>query len=938
MADVHHSDRRQAARSRPAPSTERAATFSRELIGRESEVDALDAVLERLPAHGSVLVLRGEPGIGKSTLLGHVRDRAITLGAKTLSAAGVEAEAELAFAALHQLLFPVVGLASRLPDPQRKALDVAFGIGDDTAPDLFGVAMAAFRLVVEASSSGPLVLLVDDAQWIDRSSAGVLSFIARRLETVPIVMMLAARAGYPTWLEEFRLPTLDLERLSPSSAAVLLDRDAPDLHPITRARVLAEAAGNPLALVELARYLRTSHSTERLSPAPATLTARLEHAFAARLRGLPPDTRLALLAAALDSRASMKEVLDAASVVDGGPMASACLQHAVDAGLVEVAENGVLFHHPLIRSAVRQLAPPPKVLEMYAALADVVVDEERRLWHRASSIAGYDERIALALEDYAQSARRRGGVTSAGAALERAAALTVDPRSRARRLASAAEVAYELGLVAVVKRLLSEAGQRDDETDEPPRLAWLRQMISGDVWTEAGATKVFVSLAQRIQDEGDSDAALRSLVPIAHRCWWTRTRDSTRQFLIDAAMAMGASGDDPTVLAVIALANPTESARSVLGALSRIRLRDVSDPVAAMNVGIAAEKAGDFASGARFLDRAVAGLRAQVRLGPLTQALVHFAWASAHTAEWDAAAAAAHEAVGLGRDTSQPQYGLTAELVSAWIEGMRGPSDRVEAILAEPERRLLAMNGGPLLATAHLARGAAALGEGRHQEAFDHLWPVFVESASAFHRFMRWSAVLDLAEAASGSGRNGELQAVVSELEAIAARSNAPILRTGLTYAKPLLASDEDAGDLFAEALAANLESLPFLRARTLFSYGRWLRRRRRSADSRSPLRETIRVFDALGARCWADRARLELRATGETIGPRTPQARDRLTAQELEIARLAARGLSNRAIAERLSLSPRTIGGHLYRIFPKVGVSGRAQLRDVLEPADGKS
>jgi len=195
--------------------------------------------------------------------------------------------------------------------------------------------------------------------------------------------------------------------------------------------------------------------------------------------------------------------------------------------------------------------------------------------------------------------------------------------------------------------------------------------------------------------------------------------------------------------------------------------------------------------------------------------------------------------------------------------------------------------------------------------------------------------VLDLAEAAWGSGRTGDLQGVMTELGTIAARSGAPILRTGLRCAHPLLASDGDAGELFREALTADLEALPFLRARTLFSYGRWLRRRRRSADARSPLRESVRVFDAVGAGSWADRARLELRATGETVGPRTPAARDRLTAQELHIAKLAAQGLSNRAIGERLSLSPRTIGGHLYRIFPKIGVSGRSQLRDVLAAAD---
>ena len=896
----------------------------------------MDAVLSRFPVQGGVLVVRGEPGIGKSTLLRHARARAIALGASTLSAAGVEAEAELAFSALHQLLFPVVGKGSQLPEPQRRALDAAFGVRDHATPDLFGVATAALALVVETSAEGPVVLLVDDAHWIDRSSATVLSFIARRLETVPVVLLIAARAGHPTPFEESRLPTLDVDRLNPTSAAALLDRDAPDLHPVTRARVLAEAAGNPLALVELARYLRTAGSSERLSPAPTTLTARLDEAFAARLRPLSSEVRIALLAAALDARASVPEVARATAAISGEPISSACLDSAVQAGLVEVADGVVRFHHPLISSAVRQLASPREVFQMYAALADVVVDEERRLWHRASSVAECDEELAVSLEDYARSARQRGASTSAGAALERAAALTADPSVKAGRLVSAAEVAYELGLTETAKQLLSEARLFETAGEEPPRRAWLRQMVSGDVWTEPGATKVFVSIARRMRDEGDADAALRSLVPIAHRCWWTRTRDATRRYLIDAARTIGTSDEDPRMLVVMALADPAESAPLVLRALSRIRSHDLTDPVTAMNLGIAAEKVGDFATGARFLARAVAGLRAEFRLGPLTQALTHFAWASAHTSEWDAAAVAAREAAGLGRDTSQPQYGLTAELLSSWIEGMRGPSERVAAMLAEPEQRLLAMKAGPLLATAHLARGAAALGEGRHEAAFDHLWPVFDENAGAFHRYMRWSAVLDLAEAASGCGRAEDLRGLMAELETIAVRSGAPILRSGLRCAHPLLASDQDAGELFTAALAAELEGLPFLRARTLFSYGRWLRRRRRSADARSPLRESIRVFGALGAGCWADRARLELRASGETVGPRTADARDRLTAQELHIAQLAAEGLSNRAIAERLALSPRTVGGHLYRIFPKVGVSGRSQLREVLGAADG--
>jgi DNA-binding CsgD family transcriptional regulator len=494
---------------------------------------------------------------------------------------------------------------------------------------------------------------------------------------------------------------------------------------------------------------------------------------------------------------------------------------------------------------------------------------------------------------------------------------------------AAAEIAYELGLVESARRLVDEAKAFDLSARDQARLAWFGQIVSGSVWFESGAARTFVTIAEQLRDGGDADMALRSLVPIAHRCWWTRTKTRTREYLVEAALAMGMADGDPRVLAVIGLAHPEETGPTILKRVAGMRLHEMTDPIGAMHVGIAAEKAGDVATGARFLASAIDGLREQVRLVPLTQALVHYAWAAIHAGEWPAAAAAAYEAAGLARDTGQPQYGLTGLLLGALATALRGTEPDIESVLAEPERALLAMKGGPLLATAHLARGAAAIGDGRHGDAFQLLWPVFDETDSAFHRFMRWPALLDLVEAAAGSGQTHRLKDVISDLEAISKRSEPPILRLNLACAMPLLAADDQAEPLFTAALAQDLAAYPFLRARTLFSLGRWLRRRRRSAESRSPLRESVALFDALGAAAWSRRARQELRATGEKVGRRAPDLRDRLTAQELQIAQLAAEGLSNRQIAERLFLSPRTIGGHLYRIFPKLEITSRAQLRD---------
>ena len=667
----------------------------------------------------------------------------------------------------------------------------------------------------------------------------------------------ALRDGFSTALEEADLPILRLDRLAASDSERLLDRVASGLSRQARGRVLAEAAGNPLGLVELARAMPEAEDpVELLSPAPAALTARLERAFGARLDGLGEDTRRMLLAAALDGRASIEELLSAASCVAGHEVALSALDGAAERGLAQTHGTEVRFAHPLIRSAVESAATPAQRLAMYAALAEVVHDPERRLWHRAASAVGHDDEVASALEAQAQIARRRGAVMVAAAALERAAMLTADPRRKGERLVRAAELVYDLGPVDVVSRLLTEAESLEVGPLDAARAAWLQQMITGDVWVEKGAAKTFVAIANRLLAGGDPDAAIRSLVPIAHRCWWTRARARTRQYVVDAAEGIGFATDDPRLLVVIALANPELTAPSVRRRVGRLPLQELADPVATMYVGIAAEKAGDFAAGSRFLARAVEGLRRQSRLGMLTQALVHYAWAAIYAGDWEEAERAGAEAAIVSRDTRQPQFGLTGQLVGALATAHRGREADLDALLLAPERALTAMKGGPLLAPAHLARGAAALGDGRHDEAFRALWPVIAEDAPAFHRFMRWPAVLDLVEAGGLGERAAQVASVMGELEGIERRSEPPILRAGLACARPLVSDDDHAEVLFVAALGERSQDYPFVRARTLFSFGRWLRRHRRSADSRAPLRDAIDLFDALGATRWGERAR----------------------------------------------------------------------------------
>jgi DNA-binding CsgD family transcriptional regulator len=904
------------------------------LIGRDSEIERLDAVLDLLRERGGTLVVRGEAGIGKSALLGRARERAGSLGARTLTTVGVESEAELAFAGLHQLLRPITRRMDLLSVPQREVLDAAFGLGATLDPDLYRVALAAYELVCEAAAGGPLLLLLDDAQWLDRSSLGVLTFIGRRLESEPVVLLASVRDGHRTTLDDAGFPTLRVERLSESAAAQLLDREAPDLTPTTRAGVLAEAAGNPLGLLELARAAsRSQHGAHARGAAP-TLTARLERAFARRLDELSAEARALLLAAALDSDGSLDELLDAAARVNGQALTVASLDEAAALGLADLVDTHVRFRHPLIRSAVRQSASPAQVLTMYAALADAVADPERRLWHRAMAAVGADEQVATELEEHAQAARRRGAVAVAASALERAAVLSGDPHRKGERLVRAAELAYDLGQVDTVSRLLREAEPLEVGTLEAARLAWLKKVVPDEMWSERGAAKTFVRIAEQMRDGGDPDMALRSLMPIALRCWWTHPRTETRQQVVEAAESVDVARDDPRLLAVIGLAHPEASGPAVLQKIAGTRVSDVADPAVAMDIGLAAVAVGAFASASSFMASAVERLREQGRLGMLTQALVIYGYSAVYAGDWQAAAAAGAEAARLARDCGQPQFGLAGEIIAAHVAALRGTDEDLEDMLAGPERVLLATKGWSLLAPVHIARGAAALAEGRHEDAFQHLQPVFDRTSSTSHLVFSWSVVLDLVESGARGEHAEHVAAVVAELERVATTSTSPILVAGLACARPLMASDDEAGPLFVAALDQDLADYPFLYARTLFSYGSWLRRRRRNAESRQPLRSAREFFDALGAARWSERARQELRATGETIGPRTPDARDRLTAQELQIAQLAAEGLSNREIGERLFLSHRTIGSHLYRIFPKLGISARAQLRDAVAPS----
>jgi DNA-binding CsgD family transcriptional regulator len=902
------------------------------LFGRESETQVLAELIDDLPGHGGSLVLSGEPGVGKSALLREASARAQDRGMLVLTAAGVPCEAQLPFAGLHQLLRPVLSRIDGLAAPQRGAILAAFGLTDAAAQDLFLTALAALDLLAETALRVPVIVVLEDAHWLDRSSCEVLAFVARRLEFEPILLLAAIRDGYQSPFTDAGLPALHLEPLPAAAAAALLDSRAPGLPHAVRDRLLDETAGNPLALVELPIAFQHLGSRARL-PVWLPLTTRLERAFADRVSDLPAVTRTTLLVAAIDDKPRLAEVLRATAVLEGAEVTVDALAPAVAARLVELDDREYRFGHPLMRTAIHQESSVSQRHAAHAALADVLAGEpERGLWHRAASITGPDETVARELETAAAQAQRRGATTLAVSALQRAAALS-DAPLRAGRLLRAAELAFELGRQDLVLSLLGQVELLDLGLREQARVAWIQESFADGIPGDASRVLSLAAIADRAGADGDSDLALKLLYGAALRCWWAEPGQAARDHVVAAAERLKVNEQNPRLLVILAFAAPIGRGSAVIDRLSRLEPDMGGDPGATRLIGNAAMAVGAFDVAARSLAASAAALRAQGRLGLLARALALQAWSAAHLADLGAAIPAAEEGRRLAQETNQPLVMATAQAVQAVLAALRGDQETATALAARAEQVAVPIRAGAVLAAAQFARGLAALGGGRPADALGHLRRLHDPRDPAYHAAIRCFTVGDLAEAARRSGDPDSIRELVEEMEKAAGLTPSPALHAGLRYARALLADDADAGALFETALRSDLSTWPFLRARIGLSYGEWLHQQRHDTASRAPLRAARETFDALGIVPWSERARQQLRATGETSRPRTPEARDQLTPQELQITQMAADGMSNREIAQMLYLSHRTVSSHLYRAFPKLGITSRTELQRVLEP-----
>ncbi len=903
------------------------------LQGRDRDIALIDKMIARIDQGGSTLVISGEPGIGKSALLEQARHRARERDLTVLSMTGVLAEVHLPFAALEQALRPLMKEAVSLVPRQRSALFSAFGMHDDMgAPDIFLVALAALSLLTESAALKPILLIADDAQWLDEATYEVLAFISRRLSSDPIVLFAAMRDGFDRLFDDPSHLRLRLSGLGEADAGHLLDAHAPDLSADLRSRFLQEAAGNPLALLELPRDRRAADIKDTTW---LPLTERLERAFSSRLTDLPAATRMLLFVAAENDGTSLHEVLRAGKAVLGEEVDVSALTPAIAARLIDLDETEVQFRHPLVRSAMHQAADLTTRHRIHAALAEIVHQElDRHLWHRAAATIGPDEELAGEYDAMAGRALRKGAVAMAIEVLEKAAALSSTPRASSDRFLRAAELAADLGQPDLLERLLRQANVSEPDPVASARIGWCREMGQPPMVNDPGKIPSLVGLAAEANAAGATDLASNLLWRAAQRCWWSNADGDLRKSILMAANRLELPDTDPCLIAISAYVEPLHLGGEISGKLQQLAGTSGGNPVAARILGSAANVIGAFDLGVSFLTYSAAALRDQARLSDLARVLFAQAWAEMEVGDWTGAMREAEESVRFAEETGGTLWIAAATIVKARLAGMMGNLDQSQAYAAQAERLVVSVGASFLLAMLQIARGTAAIGAGRHWEAYEHLRRLFIAADPAFNSGLQFFGLADFVEAAVFSGHAETAEEVIEEMRRIAGPSPVPWVETMLSYGKALLATPEEAERFYLQGLGPGASKWPFLRGRLLLAYGIWLRRQRRSADARAPLREARDIFDALSALPWSERAREELRASGETSRRRTEYVWEMLTPQELHIAQLAAEGLSNKEIGGRLYLSHRTVGYHLHRIFAKTGVTSRSGLRPILTDA----
>jgi DNA-binding CsgD family transcriptional regulator len=905
------------------------------LLGRLPERAALSQLLEAARAGRSgVLVMGGEPGVGKTALL----DWAIgsAAGLRVVRVAGVESEMELAFAALQQLCAPMLGQLAGLPVPQRDALGVAFGLSTGAVPDRFLVGLAVLSLLSEVAERQPLLCVIDDAQWLDRASAQALAFVARRLLAEPVALVFAAREPG----EEFRgLPELAIGGLPEGDARELLRSVVRGpLDERVRDRIVAETRGNPLALLELPHGVADVAGV--VGVGVAGLPGRIEDSFRGRLEVLPAVTQRLMLVAAAEPAGEPALLWRAAERLGIGAEAVA---PAADAGLLAIGER-VMFRHPLVRSAVYRAASPPERRAAHQALAgatDPQADPDRRAWHRAQAAPGPDEDVASELERSASRAQARGGPTAAAAFFERSAALTLDPARRAGRALSAAQAKYQAGAFDATLRLLATAEAGPPDQFRRARADLLRGQIAFTSSRGSDAPPLLLKAARQFEPLDPRLARETYLDALAAGIFAGRLAlgGGVREVAEAARAAPPPPGPTRGAdllldgLALLISEGYPAGAPVLRQAVSAFRGTDVSREEELRWLWLACHAAGigwDYAGWDMLSGRQVTLARESGALIALPIAFNTRAGLQLFAGEFTEAASmvAQAESVTEATGSSIAPYGALALAVFRGQEARA--AQLIDIATDDVERR------GEGLGLSSVQWAAAVLGNslGRYEEALAAAELASEDSPAV--RFASW-ALVELIEAAVRSGVPERAAGALQRLSVIARACGTDWALGAQARSRALVSDGAAAETLYREAIdRLGRTRLRVDLARAHLVYGEWLRRQRRRRDARDHLGRAYEIFDSIGAAAFAERARIELRATGGHTGQHTIATPETLTAQEALIARLAGEGASNPEIAAQLFISRATVAYHLRKVFTKLGVTSRSQLAPALPARPG--
>ncbi|WP_329000400.1 AAA family ATPase [Kribbella sp. NBC_00709] len=911
------------------------------LRGRRAECARLDQVVAGVRSGtGQVLIVRGEAGIGKSALLEYLVGRAE--GCRVVRASGVESEMELPFAGLHQLCLPLLDRSDRLPGPQRAALEVAFGLSAGGPPDRFLIGAAALSLLSAASDRQPLLCVIDDAQWLDQASVQTLTFVGRRLfaDRIGLVFSLREPVIGPEWSGFRELPVVGL---ADEYAGALLDAVVPGrLDEHVRDRIVAETRGNPLALMELPRGMTAAQLAGGFErPDARPLASQIEQNFARRVQTLPPDTQRLLLTAAAEPVGDVPLLVRALTLLEV-PMSTASPAEA--AGLIDIAAR-VRFRHPLVRSATYRAADPAERRMVHQALAEAIdpdVDPDRRAWHRAQGADGPDEDVATDLVSSADRAQRRGGMAAAAAFLQRATELTPDADTRAARALAAAGATLQAGAFENALRLLVTAGDGRGDDLHHARVDLLRAQIAFASGHGLESGPMLLSVARRLEPldlELARDTYLHALVAAqyagrfgatsgpdgisaltgasqAARAAPTTVRHRKHDVLLDSVAVLFSDGYP----AVVPLAREAVRLYSSPDGTS-----DQDDLRWLFHAELMAVDLWDDEGWDALAVRHLGIARGLGDLNELLLALHHRVHLDLFSGELASAAALLAEAKNI-KDATGTDLAPYGEMgLAAW----RGREGAATLLIAAGIEDATTRGEGGGLTTCHVANSILFNGLAKYDEAL-----ASARLATAYpaeYGVANW-ALPELVEAAVRSGHPEQAAERFELFEQIASSAGTDWGMGLLATARGLLAHGRAAESAYQEAIERlSRTRMRMHLARAQLVYGEWLRREGRRQDARGQLRAAYKLFTEAGAGAFAERAGRELAATGEVLDERRADhssGRESLTAQEAHIAELAGAGLTNAEIGAQMFLSQHTVEWHLRKVFAKLGIASRKQLR----------